>query len=1127
MALVLKDRVAETSITVGTGSLTLLGAIDGFQSFSAIGNGNTTYYTVKARGSADWETGLGTYSGGALSRDVVFESSTGSKVDFGGCIKDVFISMPASKTLSVAGSGLSISGNTITNTAPDQTVELTAGSNVTITGTYPSFTIASTATGNVTSVTGTSPIASTGGATPAISIPKATNAVDGYLSATDWTAFNNKGNGTVTSVTATSPVTSTGGATPVIAMPAATTSVNGYLTSTDWNTFNGKGQVNAITSTDGSVTISGTSTVDLSVAVAGSTNTVLCPVRNTTGATLTKGTVVYINGAVGQISTVAKALATSDATSAQTLGMITADLANNSNGNVTVIGVITNINTSAYTDGQQLYLSPTVAGAVTATKPHAPQHLVYIGVVEHAHPTQGKIFVKVQNGYELDELHDVSAQSPTNGQTLIYNETTDLWEKHNLTAGTGISVTNGAGSITVANSLPMVYPSAGIPNSTGSAWGTSYGVTGTGSVVLSDSPTIAGTALIVNSTNTYINGGFDVGSVGAPVTINGIGTNLGTSGDGDITIGNIYGYSTIINSLSVYATGNLQLTGSATANQNIATTQTTGTLTIGGTSSTGSITLGQSTSGQTVNINNGSSAVTKITNIGRNGTAGTTTVNIGTLSGGLNTITLGGGTGTGTININNTTGTSSTGLSTGVTLSGNTKTINLGTNGASGSTTNINIGSATTGATNNITFNADATINTIKVGKGGGAIATNTAVGFQTLNTNTTGSSNTSIGYQSLNANSTGANNSAIGNFALLVNTTASDNTSVGSNALRSTTIGGGNTAIGSAAMYGNIDGTENTAIGATALNNNSSGARNTAIGSSALYRNTSGVGNVAIGKECMVNNTTGSNLVAIGSYVMGNNTTGGSNVAVGFQTLGINSTGSGNTAMGNSALYNNNTDYNTAIGFNVFGTQTTGSGNTGIGAFAGANTTTGNNNVAVGNNALVNNTTGSSNVGIGVNTFVAVVTGNNNTGVGPSCLNQNTSGSYNVAVGSETLSENRTGNGNIALGEQAGRYSGAGGVTGATNCVFIGNRQQASGVSPTNEVVISGGQSVGLGSNTTVIGNSSTTQAKIFGQVAVGGNTPASATAAGVAGTITWDANYIYVCIATNTWKRMALLTW
>jgi hypothetical protein len=230
------------------------------------------------------------------------------------------------------------------------------------------------------------------------------------------------------------------------------TSVNGYtgavvLTSAD------VGALSGLTSTDGSVTITSptTTTRDLSVATAASTTNVLVQVRNTTGATLTKSTVVYINGATGQIPTVAKALATSDATSAQTLGMMTADLANNSNGYVTAIGLITNIDTSAYTDGAQLYLSGTTAGAVTATKTYAPTHLVYVGVVEYAHPTQGKIFVKVQNGYELDEIHNVSAQSPSNGQTIIYNATTALWEKAYLTPSTGISITNGAGSITIAN----------------------------------------------------------------------------------------------------------------------------------------------------------------------------------------------------------------------------------------------------------------------------------------------------------------------------------------------------------------------------------------------------------------------------------------------------------------------------------------------------------------------------------------------------------------------------------------------------------------------------------------------------------------------------------------------------
>lgn len=199
-----------------------------------------------------------------------------------------------------------------------------------------------------------------------------------------------------------------------------------------------------ITSTDGSITVSQTgTTVDLAVASPGGLATdVVCLVRNNTGSTLTKGTAVYINGAIGQNPTVTKAIATGDSTSAQTLGVMTADLANNSTGYVTIIGLVTDLDTSAYTDGQQLYLSATTAGSLTSTKQYAPNHLVYIAVVEHAHPTQGKLFVKVQNGYEMDEIHDVSAQSPSTGQTLVYNAASGLWEKSNSPIITGGTVDN-------------------------------------------------------------------------------------------------------------------------------------------------------------------------------------------------------------------------------------------------------------------------------------------------------------------------------------------------------------------------------------------------------------------------------------------------------------------------------------------------------------------------------------------------------------------------------------------------------------------------------------------------------------------------------------------------------------
>jgi hypothetical protein len=166
---------------------------------------------------------------------------------------------PDQTVVLTAGTGISTSGTypnfTITNTAPDQTVSITGAGGASVSGTYPNFTI-TTPSGTVTSVSGTAPIASSGGATPAISISQASGSTDGYLSSTDWTTFNNKGNGTVTSVSATSPITSSGGATPTIAMPAATGSVNGYLTSTDWTTFNSKG-AGTVTSVGGTGTVNG------------------------------------------------------------------------------------------------------------------------------------------------------------------------------------------------------------------------------------------------------------------------------------------------------------------------------------------------------------------------------------------------------------------------------------------------------------------------------------------------------------------------------------------------------------------------------------------------------------------------------------------------------------------------------------------------------------------------------------------------------------------------------------------------------------------------------------------------------------------------------------------------------
>ena len=115
MALVLKDRVKETSITAGTGTLTLAGAAVGFQSFSAIGNGNTTYYAIADSTTGAWEVGIGTYtsSGTTLSRTTVLSSSnSGNSVNFSAGTKDVFVAYPAKLAAFANGDGVVVENYT-------------------------------------------------------------------------------------------------------------------------------------------------------------------------------------------------------------------------------------------------------------------------------------------------------------------------------------------------------------------------------------------------------------------------------------------------------------------------------------------------------------------------------------------------------------------------------------------------------------------------------------------------------------------------------------------------------------------------------------------------------------------------------------------------------------------------------------------------------------------------------------------------------------------------------------------------------------------------------------------------------------------------------------------------------
>jgi hypothetical protein len=155
-------------------------------------------------------------------------------------------------------------------------------------------------------------------------------------------------------------------------------------------------------------------------------------INNNTGSALLEGQAVYITGAQGQRLTVNRAQANGESTSSKTFGVVTENIANGAEGYITTEGLVRNINTSAYAEGAALWLSPTTPGGITTTKPVAPNHLVLVGFCVRQHATAGSIFVKVQNGYELDEIHDVLINGKANNDVLKYDSATGVWKNAQL-----------------------------------------------------------------------------------------------------------------------------------------------------------------------------------------------------------------------------------------------------------------------------------------------------------------------------------------------------------------------------------------------------------------------------------------------------------------------------------------------------------------------------------------------------------------------------------------------------------------------------------------------------------------------------------------------------------------------
>lgn len=283
---------------------------------------------------------------------------------------------------------------------------------------------------SASTLSATFPIALTTSSTgKTISISSSTNP-NGYLLTADGSG------GVIFTPASTSGLTSVVGVSPISAV------VSGGIASVSLNaSYQTAGTY--VTSVVGTspVSASGTTAITvsvdqslLSVADASTASTLRTYVKNSSGSTITKGQAVYVTGADGTNALIGLASASTDATSSKTLGIAANTMTNNAFGYVIENGQLSNIDTSAATAGSSVWLGATPGSLVFDSPPAEPNHSVYLGVVTKANVSTGEVLVKVQNGYELDELHDVFVGGVSTALPLVYSSTSSGWIAQALTS---------------------------------------------------------------------------------------------------------------------------------------------------------------------------------------------------------------------------------------------------------------------------------------------------------------------------------------------------------------------------------------------------------------------------------------------------------------------------------------------------------------------------------------------------------------------------------------------------------------------------------------------------------------------------------------------------------------------
>ena len=260
-----------------------------------------------------------------------------------------------------------------------------------------------------------------------IEIPKATTSIDGYLSASDYITFAGK-QGALTPI---SPIQISGS---LLSSRKANYNDSGYLSAIDYNKFAKKVDTIYKNATNDSIvyTIDNRRNAIQSGGGSDTSKVIIAEVHNADATTLLRGDVVYLFGANGDRASVKKASNKSDTTSSKTFGFVRDSIQAGGIGFIVTQGQIGKLNLSAYTPGQILYLD-SIPGKFTTSKPVAPLHQVFLGVVEKANAGNGLIYVKPQNGYELDEIHNVLVNGSKNNSLLYYDSLNKLWKASQLT----------------------------------------------------------------------------------------------------------------------------------------------------------------------------------------------------------------------------------------------------------------------------------------------------------------------------------------------------------------------------------------------------------------------------------------------------------------------------------------------------------------------------------------------------------------------------------------------------------------------------------------------------------------------------------------------------------------------